>query len=58
VYQLWNIFGIQRDKSRERFLFFHNFLSKNEIDLQIRIYIAHDCILFNNKVKEKFRKVL
>jgi hypothetical protein len=23
--------------------------------LQIRIYIAHDCILFNNKVKEKFR---
>jgi hypothetical protein len=23
--------------------------------LQIRIYIVHDCILFNNKVKEKFR---
>jgi hypothetical protein len=23
--------------------------------LQIRIYIAHDCILFNNKVKKKFR---
>jgi hypothetical protein len=23
--------------------------------LQIRIYISHDCILFNNKVKKKFR---
>jgi hypothetical protein len=23
--------------------------------LQIRIYIVLDCILFNNKVKEKFR---
>jgi hypothetical protein len=29
-------FGIQRDKSRERFLFFHNFLLKNEIDMNFQ----------------------